>query len=136
MRTFVCRAYLSFNVRLMSLCEGLRTLKNLGRDTQAVITTYCNALEVLTQQCRDVISRDTLVAVHELGDKVDHVSTNVENIYCVANGIQQEVRRVLDALKTGKDGFHTVVICPKQVLCRSKCLPFPDRLCGQCYDFH
>ena len=105
-------------------------------ETNIAITTYGNALDVLTQQCRDLICRDTWVAVHGLVDKADHISADVGNIYDVVGDIHKEIRRALngvclmeDAIRhalnsidnikdgvsaIGKDGFHTVVTCPKQ----------------------
>jgi len=121
-------------------------VENVGSETGTKITAYGNALDVLTQQCRDLISRDTWVAVHGLSDKVDHISDvvgdirkDVEHVHDGVNGIRQDVRRVLEGVclvedtighvqnsideikyDLGKDGFHTVVTCPKQLSCRSK----------------
>jgi len=119
-----CTSYshLDFNVWLMSLHEGLRTAKHVGHETNAVITTYGNALDVLTQQSRDLISRDTWVTVHELGDKADHISANVGNICDVVGDIrkdvehvhigvkdiQQEVRRVLNGVCCVEDAISHV----------------------------
>ena len=90
-----CTSYLhlSFDVQSMSLHEGLRTVKNVGHETNTVIVTYGNALDVLTQQCRDLISRDAWATVHKLDDKADHISVNVGNICDVVSDVQQEVRR-------------------------------------------
>jgi len=87
-------SHFSFNVRLMSLHEGVRTAKHVGDETNTVITTYGNALDVLTQQCRDLISRDTWATVHELDDKADHISANVGNICDVVGDIRKDVEHV------------------------------------------
>ena len=150
----VSSSYLSFNIRLMSLYEGQRTMKNVLSETNTAITTYGNALDVLIQQCWDLISRDTLIAVHGLVDKADHISADVGNIYNVVGDIHKDVQRALDGVclvedairhalnsiddikdgvsAIGKDGFHTVVTCPKQLPCRSKGYPWPARLCRWC----
>jgi len=78
----------------MSLHEGLRTVKNVGHETNTVIVTYGNALDVLTQQCRDLISQDAWVTVHELDDKADNISANVGNISDVVGDICKDVEHV------------------------------------------
>jgi len=116
-----CMSYshLDFNIWLMSLHEGLRTAKHVGHETNAVITTYGNTLDTLTQQCRDLISQDTWATVHELDDKADHISANVGNISDVAGDIrknveythisvkdiQQEVRCVLNGVCCVEDAI-------------------------------
>jgi len=128
-------SYLSFNVRLISLYEGQRTMKNVLSETNTAITTYGNALDVLTQQCRDLICRDTWVAVHGLAAKADHISADVgnirdvvehvhygvkdirEDVRCALEGVhhvQGAICHALNSIETiGKDGFHTTVTCPK-----------------------
>jgi len=135
-------SYLSFNVWLISLYEGQRTMKNVLSETNTAITTYGNALDVLTQQCRDLICRDTWVAVHGLAAKADHISANVGNIRDVVDDIRKDVehvhygvkdirddvrcalegvhhvqgaiRHALNSIETiGKDGSHTTVTCPE-----------------------
>ena len=88
-----CMSYshLSFNTQLMSPCEGQRTKKNFLAETDTAIATYGNALDVLTQQCRDLISRDTWVVVHGLVDKADHISADVGNICDVVDDVHKEV---------------------------------------------
>jgi len=152
-----CMSYshFSFNVRLMSLHEGVRTAKHVGHETNTVITTYGNALDILTQQCRDLISRDTWATVHKLDDKADHISANVGNICDVVSDVQQEVRRVLNGVccvedaighvqngideienklsKMGKDGSTRLRLVLSNYPCRSRGHPCPARICGECY---
>ena len=91
-----CMSYshFSFNVWLMPLHEGVRTVKHVGDETNTVITTYGNMLDVLTQQCRDLISRDTWATVHKLDDKADHISANVGNICNVVSDIHKDVEHM------------------------------------------
>jgi len=110
-----------------------------------VITTYGNALDVLTQQCQDLICWDTWVAVHGLVDKADHISADVGNIYDVVGDIHKEIWHALNGVRLmedairhalnsidnikdgisviGKDGFHTVVTCPSNLTMQIKRLP-------------
>jgi len=110
-------------------------MKNVLSETNTAITTYGNALDVLTQQCRDLICRDTWVAVHGLAAKADHISTDAgnirdvvehvrhgvkdirEDVRCALEGVhhvQGAIRHALSSIETiGKVGFHTTVTCPK-----------------------
>jgi len=141
-------SYLSFNVWLISLYEGQRTMKNVLSETNTAITTYGNALDVLTQQCRDLICRDTWVAVHGLVDKVDHISADVGDVHKdvgraldSARLVEDAIRHVLSSINDikdgvsaiGEDGLHMVMTCPKQLPCRSKGHPWPARLCRWCW---
>jgi len=139
----------------MSLHEGVRTAKHVGDETNTVITTYGNALDVLTQQCQDLISWDTWATVHELNDKADHISANVGNICNVVSDIQQEVWHVLNGVccvedaighvqngideienklsKMGKDGSTQLQLVLSNYPCRSRGHPWPAHLCGECY---
>jgi len=111
-------------------------------ETNTTITAYGNALDVLTQQCRDLICRDTWVAVHGLAARADHISADVGHTCDVVDDIRKDVERMhhgvkdmredvryalegvrhvqgairhaLNSIETiGKDGFHTTVTCPK-----------------------
>ena len=90
----------------MSPCEGQRTKKSFLAETDTVIAAYGNALDVLTQQCRDLISRDAWVAVHELVDKAGHISADVGNICDVVDGIEHDVRRALDGVRHVEDAIR------------------------------
>jgi len=127
-------SHLRFNVWLISH-EGQRTMKNVLSETNTAITTYGNALDVLTQQCRDFMYRDTWVAVQGLAAKADHISADVgnirdvvehvhygvkdirEDVRCALEGVhhvQGAIRHALNSIETiGKVGFHTTVTCPK-----------------------
>ena len=116
---------------------------------------YGNALDVLTQQCRDLISRDAGATVHKLDDKADHISANVGNICTVVSDVQQEVWRVLNGVccmedaighvqngineienklsKMGKDGSTRLRLVLSNYPCRSRGHPWPARLCGECH---
>jgi len=103
-------------------------LKNVLRETNTAITTYGNALDVLMQHCRDLICRDTWVAVHGVADKADHISTNVGDVHkdvrCALDGVHLVEDAICHALSSindikdgvsaiGEDGLHTVMTCPK-----------------------
>ena len=92
----------------MSPCEGQRTKKSFLAETDTVIAAYGNALDVLTQQCRDLISRDAWVAVHELVDKAGHISADVGNICDVVDGIEHDVRRALDGVRHVEDALNSI----------------------------
>ena len=89
----------------MSPCEGQRTKKSFLAETDTAIAAYGNALDVLTQQCWDLISQDAWVAVHELVDKAGHISADVGNICDVVNGIEHDVWHALDGVRHVEDAI-------------------------------
>jgi len=114
------------------------------RETNTAITTYGNALDVLTQQCRDLICRDTWAAVHGVADKVDHISEDVRRALDGVHLVEDAIRHALSSIDDikdgvsaiGEDGLHTVMTCPKQLPCRPKGHPWPARLCRWCWIRH
>jgi len=116
-----CMSYshLSFNVWLMPLHEGVRTEKHVGDETNTVITTYGHMLDVLTQQCQDLISWDTWATVQELDDKADHISANVGNICDVIGDIHKDVEHVHIGVKDiQQEVWHVLngVCCVKDAI--------------------
>ena len=75
------------------------------------------------------------MAVRGLIDKADHISTDIHKDVRHALGgvclMEDAIRHALSSIDDtkdsvsamGKDGFHTVVTCPKQLSCRSKGYP-------------
>jgi len=103
-------------------------LKNVLCETNTAITTYGNVLDVLTQQCQDLICWDTWVAVHGVTDKADHISADVRRALDGIHLVEDAIRHALNSIDNikdsvsviGEDELHTAMTCPKQLPCRSK----------------